>query len=201
MRVLVTGFDPFDNESINPSWEAVKLLPATLGELEITVQQLPTSFTRAAQRLRELLVASTYDFVMHVGQHGGVSAIQVERVAINLANARISDNDGFSPKEQPVIAGAPTAYFATLPTQAMVEAICRVGIPAQASFSAGTFVCNSTMYHALHLAATEYPNLKSGFIHVPYLPQQVVERPTVPSMPLETIATALEAAIRTFVEN
>lgn len=198
MRVLVTGFDPFDNEVINPSWEAVKLLPPTIGQLELDIRQLPTSFARAATCLQELLAATPYDFVVHVGQHGGVSSIQVERVAINLANARISDNDGYSPKEQPVVAEAPTAYFATLPTQAMVEAIRDEGIPAQASFSAGTFVCNSTMFHALHLAATEYPHLKAGFIHVPYLPQQVVDRPTVASMPLETIAQALEAAIRTF---
>lgn len=196
MRVLVTGFDPFDSEPINPSWEAVQLLPAQLGDLELVKCQLPTSFSRAVAELEELLASTPFDFAVHVGQHGGVSSIQVERVAINLANARICDNDEFSPQEQPVVAGAPTAYFASLPTVQMVEAICAAGIPAQVSFSAGTFVCNTTMFAALHLAATKYPRLRAGFIHVPYLPQQVAQRPLVASMSLEMIAQGLEAALR-----
>ncbi|MCS4484468.1 pyroglutamyl-peptidase I [Gleimia sp. 6138-11-ORH1] len=196
MRVLITGFDPFGEETINPAWEAVQLLPHQVGKLKLIKEQLPTSFTRALAKLETILEGAHFDYVVLVGQHGGVSALQIERVAINLANARMTDNDGYAPQEQPVIPAAPTAYFASLPTQQIVEAICETGIPAQASFSAGTFVCNASMFYVLHLAATKYPHLKAGFIHVPYLPQQVVTQPGVASLPKETTAAALETALR-----
>ncbi|EEH63487.1 pyroglutamyl-peptidase I [Gleimia coleocanis DSM 15436] len=195
MRVLITGFDPFDNEEINPSWEAIKCLPTEINGIEVHKLQLPTSFERGVATLVEALFALRPDATIQVGQHGGVASLQIERVAINLANARISDNDGNSPKEKTILTKAPTAYFATLPTAQIVRELQASGIPAQLSYSAGTFVCNTVMFTALHFAATEMPTLKSGFIHVPYLPAQVVNRPAVASMSLEMITAGLEKAI------
>lgn len=200
MRVLVTGFDPFDNEEINPSWEAVKGLPAEINGIEVHKLQLPTSFERGVTTLIEALLTLRPDFTIQVGQHGGVASLQIERVAINLANARISDNDGKSPKEKAIFTLAPTAYFATLPTAKIVRDLQEEGIPAQLSYSAGTFVCNTVMFAALHFAATEMPNLKSGFIHVPYLPIQALNRPAVASMSLEMITAGLKKAISVLAE-
>lgn len=200
MRVLITGFDPFDSEKINPSWEAVKGLPAEINGIEVHKLQLPTSFTRGVTTLIEALFTLRPDVTIQVGQHGGVASLQVERVAINLANARICDNDGNSPKEKTILTKAPTAYFATVPTARMVAELNAAGIPAQLSYSAGTFVCNAVMFSALHFAVTEMPNLKSGFIHVPYLPLQVVNRPAVASMSLEMITAGLAKAISVLAE-
>jgi len=181
--LLVTGFDPFGGETINPSWQAVCRLPDVIGAWRIERLELPTVFGKAAQTA--LQRAKNADAVLCIGQAGGRNAVTPEYVAINLRHATIFDNEGNMPRDIPVIDGAPKAYFSTLPVRKMVEAIEKEGIAAKVSYSAGTFVCNDLLYTLLH------EGVNAAFIHVPYIPEQGKE----PSMPLETITRALVAAI------
>ena len=146
MKILVTGFTPFGGEQINPSWEAVERLPDRIGEAVLLKREIPTEFDAACAALRAQLDELRPDAVLSVGQYGGANCIRVERVAVNLRDARIADNAGAKPVDEPVVPGAPDAYFATLPTRRIVEKLRGEDIPAQLSYSAGTFVC-----HALRL--------------------------------------------------
>ena len=190
-KLLITGFDPFGGENINPSWEAVKLLPDTIGEFEITKIQIPTVFGKAAEMVLSAAEKLCPDVIICVGQAGGRTAITPEAVAINLREARIADNEGNQPVNVPVIYDAPAAYFSTLPVREMVSAVNAAGIPAALSYSAGTFVCNDVMYTLLH--HYDKTNTKAGFVHVPFLPEQAGEN--VFSMELETIKEALVKAV------
>lgn len=199
MSILVTGFDPFGGESRNPSWEAACALPSCIAGLEVHRRQLPTVFGAAGAQLLAAVHELQPSLVLCLGQAGGRAALTPERVAVNLRDARIPDNTGAQPVDEPVVHGGSDAYFATLPTRAMVDAITAGGIPAALSYSAGTFVCNDVMYTLLHAAATEQLPLLGGFLHVPYLPEQAAAHPTQPSMALEQIVRgvnlALEAAV------
>jgi len=190
-KLLITGFDPFGGEKVNPSWEAVKLLPDTIGEFEITKMQIPTVFGKAADAVLAASAKLSPDVIICVGQAGGRTAVTPEVIAINLREARIADNEGNQPVNVPVITDAPAAYFSTLPVRDMVSAINAAGIPAALSYSAGTFVCNDVMYALLH--RYDKTNTQVGFIHVPFLPGQAGEN--VFSMELETIKEALEKAV------
>ena len=150
MKILVTGFTPFGGEQINPSWEAVKRLPERIGEAALLKREIPTEFAAACAALRAQLDELRPDAVLSVGQYGGANCIRVERVAVNLRDARIADNAGAKPVDEPVVPGAPDAYFATRPTRRIVEKLRGEDIPAQLSYSAGTFVCNNLLYCALH---------------------------------------------------
>lgn len=142
------------------------------------------------------------DVVIDVGQAGGRACVTVEKVGINLADARIPDNAGEQPSDEPLQADGPTAYFATIPVKAMVQNVREHGLPCHVSFTAGTYVCNCVMYNVLHLCATKYPNIRAGFIHVPFECEQVVGKAsTMASMPLETIAKSLEYCIEAVVTN
>lgn len=171
MKVLVTGFDPFGGERVNPAYEAVKALPDTLDGAQIYKRELPTAFARSAAALEEYLTGLQPDIVLCVGQAGGTPAVRVERVAINLADARIPDNDGAQPLDEPLRADGDAAYFSTLPVRAMVQAVRAAGLPCSVSYTAGTYVCNAALYNALYLAAKRFPGLRAGFVHVPYLPR------------------------------
>ncbi len=202
MKILVTGFDPFGGEKVNPAYEAVKLIPDKIAGSEIIKLEIPTVFTRSALVVEEAIKEHNPDVVLSIGQAGGRSSITVERVAINLAEARIPDNDGEQPIDQQIKKDGENAYFATIPVKAMVKKIREKGIPAHVSYTAGTYVCNSIMYNVLYMADKKYPNIRAGFIHVPYAPEQVVDKPEgTPSMPVETIAKAIEYAIEAIVEN
>lgn len=190
-KLLITGFDPFGGESTNPSWEAVRLLPDTLHGWQLTKLQLPTVFTAAAHRLLEAVDELEPQAVICVGQAGGRSAITPEVIGINLQEARIPDNAGQQPVNEPVLPGGPAAYFATLPVRELVAAIQAAGVPAALSYTAGTFVCNEVLYSLLH--HTESSGIRAGFIHVPWLPEQAKE--AQPSLPLAQIVQGLEAAI------
>lgn len=172
MKVVVTGFDPFGGEAINPAFEAVKKLPAEIAGAEIIKVEVPTVF--------------------------GTSG---EKVAINLAEARIPDNAGQQPSDVPLVEDGATAYFTNLPIKAMVKNCHDHQLPAAISYTAGTFVCNDIMYHLLHLINTKYPTIRGGFIHVPFLPEQTIDKPTFASMSLEAITDSLfymiEAAVKT----
>ncbi len=196
MKILVTGFTPFGGERINPSWEAVRRLPGRIGEAELIKREIPTEFDTSGAVLHELLAELRPDAVLCVGQYGGANCIRVERVAVNLRDARIADNAGKQPADKPVVPGGPDAYFATIPTRKIVDALRGQGIPAQLSYSAGTFVCNNLLYCALHESAQHDPALHCGFVHVPYLPEQAKDG-NAPSMSLEIMVKALGTAAET----
>jgi pyroglutamyl-peptidase len=172
VKALVTGFDPFGGEAVNASFEGVRRLPSRLGHLEIATAQLPTSYARALVALEAAINEAGPQIVLCVGQAEDRAALCVERVAVNVQDARIPDNDGARPSDTPVVAGGPAAYLATLPVRAAVAALHAAELPAEISMSAGTFVCNHVFYGLMHLAALRAQPFCGGFLHVPRLPQQ-----------------------------
>ena len=202
MKILITGFDPFGGETVNPAYEAVKLLPDTIAGAEIIKLEVPTRFHRAGAVLENAMQRHKPDAVICVGQAGGRAAITPEKVAINLMDGRIQDNAGYQPVDVPIRADGPAAYFATLPVKAMVQRMRDAGIPAAVSYTAGTYVCNYLLYTLLYLIDKKYPNVRGGFIHVPYAMEQVINKPLgTPSMDLHQIARGLEKAVEAIVEN
>lgn len=202
MKVLVTGFDPFGGEKVNPAYEAVKLLPDTIAGAEIIKLEIPTVFSKSGPAVEAGIQKYQPDVVINVGQAGGRSCVTIEQVGVNLAEARIPDNAGEQPMDEPLqVDGAP-AYFATIPVKAIVKNIRDHGIPCHISYTAGTYVCNCVMYNVLHMAATKYTNIRAGFIHVPFAAEQVIDKPNgTPFMSLEMIAKCLEYAIEATVNN
>jgi len=202
MKVLITGFDPFGGAEINPAYEAVKLLPDQIKDAEIIKMEIPTVFIKDGEVLEKAISEHRPDVVICVGQAGGRSDISVEKVAINLMEARIPDNEGNQPLDQKVCEDGENAYFATIPVKAMAGKIKAGGIPSSVSYTAGTFVCNDIMYRLLYLAEKQHQGVRGGFIHVPYLPEQAVNLPAGTStMGAETIAKGLELAIKAIIEN
>ena len=201
MKVLITGFDPFGGEAINPALEAVKLLPDTIAGAEVIKLEIPTVFRKSLEKIEEAIEAYGPDIVISIGQAGGRFGITPERVAINMDDARIKDNEGNQPLDITIYEDGEAAYFSNLPIKAMVNEMKINGIPASVSNTAGTFVCNHVMYGLLYLVDKKYPNMKAGFIHVPYIPGQVVDKPEKPSMSIVDISKALELSIKAAVEN
>lgn len=187
-KLLITGFDPFGGASINPSWEAVKRLPDTVGNYELYKLQIPTIFGVATKKVLNMAAEIKPDLILCIGQAGGRAAVTPERIAVNIRDARIPDNAGNQPQGEFVDANGPAAYFSTVPVKEMAENICALQLPATVSNSAGAFVCNDTLYALLH--HFNGSNTQVGFIHIPYLPQQ-----GTPSLPLEDTVKALIAAI------
>jgi pyroglutamyl-peptidase len=196
MKVLITGFDPFGGEKINPAWEAVKALPDNIDGIEVVKLQIPTVFKKSAKKLFENIDSVKPDVVICVGQAGGRYEFSVERVAINIDDGRIPDNDGYQPVDSPVFEDGENAYFSTLPIKAIVEEVKKVGIPSAVSNTAGTYVCNHIMYSLLYYLNKNNLNIKGGFIHVPFIPEQVVEKKNTPYMELTRITKALEISIK-----
>lgn len=190
-RLLITGFEPFGGEARNPSWDAVSRLPNEIGGYILTKLQLPTVFGSAAELVLSKAAELNPDVILCIGQAGGRSAITPETVAINLREAKIPDNKGIQPVNEPVIPEGPAAYFATVPVREMVSAIRAAGIPAELSLSAGAFVCNDVLYTLLH--HFNGTAAKVGFIHVPYIPEQ--EKEGKPCLSLEEIGKGLMAAV------
>ncbi len=187
MKALVTGFEPFGGDRVNPALEALRLLPARLGALDIATLALPTAFGGSLAALEDAVATTRPDIVLGLGLAGGRAALSLERVAINIDDARIPDNSGVQPIDRPVVPGGPAAYFATLPIKAAVAALRGAGLPAIVSNSAGTFVCNHLFYGLLHLGATRRPGFRGGFLHLPYLPAQAASHADAPSMALADI--------------
>lgn len=201
-RILLTGFEPFGGESVNPAQAIVRALAGTvLAEHRVIVAELPVAFEAAQRQIQRVLAHARPSLAVAIGQAGGRSAISIERVAINLIDARIPDNAGAQPIDTPVIAGAPAAYFSTLPVKSMLAALQAIDVPAELSFSAGSYVCNAVFFALMHALATTCPHARGGFIHVPYLPAQALAHPGAPGMPLATmvdgVAKAIETAITT----
>lgn len=201
MKILVTGFDPFGGEKINPAIESVKRLPDKILDAEIIKLEIPTVIGKSVDKIREKIKEVEPDVVLSIGQAGGRPDITVERVGINCDDCRIKDNEGNQPIDEKVVEGGPAAYFATIPIKAMVEHIKEGKIPASVSNTAGTFICNHVLYGVCHIKATEYPNMRTGFIHIPFLPEQVTDKKNMPSMALETIVKGLELAIEAIITN
>lgn len=199
MNILVTGFDPFGNDTMNPAIEAVKCLPETIEGANIIKLEIPTVFNKSAEVVEQALEGQEIDYILNIGQAGGRFDLTPERVAINLDDARIPDNEGNQPIDIAIKEDGAPAYFSQHPVKAMVANIKAKGLPASVSNSAGTFVCNHIMYQCLYLTHTKYPKAKAGFMHVPFLPEQVVERPNMPAMSLEDITKGIEAAIAAIV--
>ncbi|EQB86969.1 pyroglutamyl-peptidase [Clostridium punense] len=201
MKVLVTGFEPFGGEKINPSLEAVKMLPEIIAGADIIKASIPVVFGKSIEKLDELIEKERPQVVICVGQAGGRFELSVERVAINIDDARIPDNAGNQPVDERIFEDGEAAYFATLPIKAMVEEMRAGSVPSAVSNTAGTYVCNNIMYGLLYLAHKKYPGLKGGFIHVPFIPEQVIARTNTPYMSLEQISKGLELAVKAAVEN
>jgi len=198
--VLLTGFDPFDGAAINPSWEAVRQLDGWSGDdFRVVARELPCVFGRSIEALCGFVDEVRPDVVIAVGQAGGRTEISVERIAINVDDARIADNLGQQPVDVPIVADGPAAYFTTLPIKAMVAAIRSRGLKAGVSQTAGTFVCNHVFYALMH-HLRGLP-VKAGFIHVPFLPEQAAAYPVQPtaSMTLEEIVAGLRVAVEVAV--
>lgn len=197
--VLLTGFDAFGGASLNPSWLAVQALAGeVLAGHTLVAAQLPTAFAGSLQALAGLLQQHKPALVICVGQAGGRSAMSLERIAINVNDARIADNTGEQPVDKPVVLNGPAAYFSTLPIKAMLQALQQAGIAAEVSQTAGTFVCNHVFYGLMHALAKQRGagRTRGGFVHVPYLPEQ-----GLPCMPLDYmvrgLGTAIECALTT----
>lgn len=196
MKILITGFEPFGGESVNPAYEAVKLLPDMAGDIQIVKMEIPTVFGEAGKVVETGILQHQPDAVICVGQAGRRADSGVERVAINLVEASIPDNAGNQPMDVKVQEDGDTAYFATIPVKAMVKNIKDHGIPASISYTAGTYVCNSVMYDLLYLIDRKYPSIRGGFIHVPYATEQGVGKPVgTATMELSTISKALLYAL------
>lgn len=200
MKILLTAFDAFGGESINPALKAVSLVKAPEG-VELSKLEVPTVFGKSVDVVAAAMEREHPDAVVCIGQAGGRKAVTPERVAINLMDAGIADNEGVIPVDLPIVPGGENALFSTLPIKAMVAAIQAAGVPAQLSNSAGTFVCNQLLYGVLNLCKQKFPSTIAGFIHVPFLPEQTVSRPEMPSLPLASMVTALEAALACIAET
>ena len=187
--LLITGFDPFGGDSINPSWEAVKKLPDRIGNWKLCKLEIPTVFSLAAETVLRKAQEVAPAAILCLGVAAGRSAVTPERIGINVRSARIPDNRGNQPKEEPVIPGGEDGLFSTMHVSAMAAAIEAMGLPGAVSNTAGTFVCNDTLYTLLH--HYQGTGVKVGFLHVPQLPEQ-----GDPSLPLEDTVRAITAAIQ-----
>lgn len=198
--VLLTGFEPFNNATVNPAWEAVRTLDGW-SDSSFTVhgRQLPCVFGEANRVLRDMIDALRPDVVIAVGQAGGRADLSVERIAINVDDAPIMDNSRQQLVDTPVVEGGPAAYFSTLPIKAIVRAMREAGLPASVSQTAGTFVCNHVFYGLMHHVAGKA--IRAGFIHIPYLPRQAAAFPGAPSMALDDMVEGLRVAVRVAVQG
>lgn len=193
--VLVTGFDPFGGERMNPSWEVCSRLPGEIAGLRVETCRVPCAFDEATATVTAAIERHRPAMVLCLGLAGGRAQLSVERVAINVDDARMADNAGAAPVDEPIARDGPPAYFATLPVKAMVAAMRAAGAPAQVSNTAGTYVCNHVMYGVLHFLAGRGEAARAGFVHLPYAEEQVIDRPGAPAMALATMARGIEAAI------
>jgi len=191
--VLLTGFEPFGTATSNPSGEIVKQISGD----NIITAILPVAYTQSADRLLALIAEHNPDVVICLGQAEGRTAITPEKVAINLDDARLADNEGVLRSDVKILDKGPDAYFSTLPLVEMVEAIKAQGIPASVSLSAGAFLCNHVFYVAQNKFAGT--NVRSGFVHVPLMDSQAPEFPGLPTMPLDHMVTAVKAILNNVI--
>lgn len=196
--ILVTGFEPFGGHADNPSWEAASAVHGeTIGPARLVARRLPCVIADVGAALASALDETDPSLVLCLGLAAGRADVSVERVAINVVDARIPDNAGCQPIDEPVIAGGPAAYFSTLPIKALVRALREGGIPASVSQTAGTYACNAVFYHLLHALAERGPTARGGFIHLPCLPRMAAESPGLPSLSLDLMVAAVRVMAAT----
>lgn len=200
MKILVTAFEPFGGEKVNPAQEAVAKIDARSHGAEIVKVSVPVVFGEAIDTVYAAMKAERPDVVLCIGQAGGRSAVTPERVAINVNDAGSPDNNGNQPVDEPIFEDGAAAYFSTLPIKRIVERVRAAGLPASVSNSAGTYVCNNLMYGVLYYIEKEFPGVRGGFVHVPYLHEQVLSRMGVPSLSLEDMVKAIDAVIAAIAE-
>ncbi|SFC69336.1 pyroglutamyl-peptidase [Alkalibacterium subtropicum] len=201
MKILISGFDPFGGENINPAYEAIKLLPDSVRGAEIVKMEMPTVFHLTAEVLEEKVREVDPDVILCIGQAGGRCGLTPERVAINVDDARIPDNNQQQPIDEKIKKDGPAAYFSSLPIKAMVEKMREANVPSSVSNSAGTFVCNHIMYQVLYMIDKNFQGKTGGFIHCPFIPEQVIDKPNQPSMSLADIVKGLKAGIEAIIER
>ena len=190
MKILLTGFEPFGKATLNPSGEIVKQISGD----NIVTAILPVVYAQSAEKLLALIAEHNPDVLISLGQAEGRTHISPERIAINLDDARLADNDGVVRNDVPIVFGGPVAYESTLPIKDIVKAINDAGVPAAVSLSAGAFLCNHVFYVAQdHFKGTK---VRSGFVHVPLMDEQAGEFPGLPTMPLDQMVKA----VRTMLE-
>ena len=201
MKILLTAFEPFGGETVNPAQEAAALVKNEIAGAEIVKISVPVVFWKSIETVLRAMEKERPDAVLCLGQAGGRAGLTPERVAINLDDASIPDNAGNRPVDQPIFPDGPAAYFSTLPVKAMVSAIRQAGVPASVSNSAGAYVCNHLMYGVLYHIARSFPAMRGGFMHVPYLHEQVLTRPGTPSLSREDMVKGIEAALKAIAEQ
>ncbi len=201
MKILLTAFDPFGGEPVNPAQKAVEAVSDVVAGAEVVKCIVPTVFGKSIETVYEAMKREKPDVTFCIGQAGGRVGLTPERVAINLNDARIPDNEGQQPLDTKIFEDGENAYFASLPVKAMVEKIKEAGIPASVSYTAGTFVCNHLMYGVLYYINKEFPGMRGGFMHVPFLHEQALKKPNTASLSKEDIVKGIEAAITAIVEN
>ena len=199
--VLVTGFEPFGGESLNPSWEICTRLPRAIAGMRVEILRVPCEFRRSIEVAAEAIERLRPKLVILLGQAGGRAHLSVERVAINVDDARQPDNAGAAPVDEAIALEGPPAYFATLPVKAVARAMRAAGVPAEVSNSAGTYVCNHLMYGVLHFLAASGAGGRAGFIHLPYAEEQVLDKPGAPALSVDTMAKGVAAAIAAASRN
>lgn len=200
MKILITGFDPFETDKINPAIEAVKKLPNEIDGAQIIKLEIPTIFGKCADVVHQAIIDEQPDYVLNIGQAGGRYGITPERVAINFDDGRIADNSGYQPRNHTIHEDGQAAYFTELPVKAMAQAIKNIGLPSYVSTTAGTFVCNHIMYQVQYFIDKEFPNIKAGFMHIPFLPNQVINRANTPALSLDDDVKGITAAVKAIVE-
>lgn len=201
MKVLLTGFEPFGGETLNPAQEAVKMVKENIKGADIVKCYVPVVFGKSIETVYQAMKKENPDVVLLIGQAGGRYEITPERVGINCDDGRIPDNEGNQPVDQPIFADGPAAYFSTLPIKKMVEYIKKANVPAAVSNTAGTYVCNHLMYGTLYHIAKEFPNTIGGFMHVPFLHEQVMNKKETPSLSIDDVVKGIEAAIEAIVDS
>lgn len=199
--VLLTGFDAFGGEDMNPSWDAVSRLDGDIiAGHRVVARRLPVEFGTSLRALHDAIDEFAPALVLCVGQAGGRAQLSLERIAINLDDARIPDNAGASPVDAAIVDDGPAAYFSTLPIKAMLHALREAGIPVEISQTAGTYVCNHAFYGLMH-ALRDQTDTRGGFVHIPYSPPQAARHPGAPSLPVDTVVAALRIAVLTALET
>ena len=195
MKILVSAFDAFAGEKINPSYEVLKLLPDFIGKNQVIKLQIPTVYSKAPLNFINKLIEAKPDYAFSLGQAGGRSAVTIERVAINIDDSSTKDNEGEIRNDYIIDEEGPSAYFSTLPVKDLVKSVKDIGVPCSLSNTAGTFVCNHVMYSVLNYITKNNLKTKYGFIHIPYMHEQVLEKNSVSSMSLETMVKAIREII------
>lgn len=201
MKILVTAFESFGEDPENSAEETLRRLPDEIKEAQIIKLTLPVVFGRSMDVLRAGIRNNRPDAVLCLGQAGGRSSLTPERIAININDARLPDNDGQQPVDELIFRDGPDAYFSTLPVKAMAKAIHDTGVPSEVSNSAGTYVCNQTMYGLLYFINHEFPGIRGGFLHLPYYSEQTAGNPGKPGLPLEDLVKGVTAAIEAIISG